>query len=243
MNKEEFIQDYIANRLSVEEKARAEKLLQSDAELQELYEMHQEMTAAFKLSNDKALKKRLQTLDDNREEEVIPLSPQKNNFTVIKRIAVAAVFIVGAFFAINQFTGNGDVFDAYFEICPNTYLPVTRGTTSQDAQFEAFTLYESNAFQSAEIAFEKLLKNEENSSIRFYYAMSLMNQEKYELALNELNSLTNTTFEYQAESLWYSALMHLKNKNSATAKEQLQKLQKLNSDYKQKEIMAILEKL
>lgn len=243
MNKEEFIQDYIANRLSAEEKARAEELLQSDAELKELYELHQELTTAFKVSNDNALKKRLQALDENRSADTIPHSTQKNNFNILKRVAIAAIFIVGAFFAINQFTGGNAMFDGYFEVCPNTYLPVTRGTTSPNAQFEAFKLYESGDFESAEIAFQKLLENDSNTSIRFYYAMSLMNQEKYDLALNELNSLTNTTFDYQVESLWYTALIHIKNKNSAAATKQLEKLQKLNSNFKQEEINKILEKL
>ncbi len=243
MNKEEFIQDYIANRLSAEEKVRAENLLQSDAELKELYEMHQELTVAFKISNDKALKKRLQALDENSEEANISHSSPKNKFNFIKRIAIAAIFIVGAFFAINQFAGSNTMFDTYFEVCPNTYLPVTRGITSPNTQFEAFKQYESNDFESAEIAFKNILAKDANTSIRFYYAMSLMNQEKFELALNELNSLTNTTFDYQAESLWYAALIHLKNKNSATATKQLEQLQKLNANYKQEEITTILEKL
>ncbi|MEM6722223.1 MAG: hypothetical protein AAF611_23045 [Bacteroidota bacterium] len=244
MNKEEFIQDYIANRLSEEETARAETLLKSDAELQALYETHQELAAAFKISNDKALKQRLQALDSTSDEpELTSNVKKKNNFKIFSRLAIAAIFIVGAFIVFNQFTASEDLFDSYFEVCPNTYLPVTRGTTNQDVTFEAFKAYESTNYLQAEIAFKGLLANEDNLSIRFYYAMSLLNQEKFDLALNELNTLTTKTFDYQAESLWYAALIALEKGNSEAVKNQLGKLQELNPNYKSAEVQKILEKL
>jgi len=243
MNKEEFIQDYIANRLSDAEKTRAEVLLKTDAELQELYEMHLDLTAAFKISNDKALKKRLQALDDADEMAEPTTVPKNTNFGMLRRIAIAAIFIVGVFIAVNQFTARGDVFETYFEVCPNTYLPVTRGIAKQHSSFEAFKAYESANYAAAATAFEQILKTENNPNIRFYYAMSLLNQEKFELALNELNKLTSEIFDYQAESLWYAALIHLKNKNTETVKNQLEQLQQLNPTYKSAEIQKILQEL
>ncbi|MGH1387056.1 tetratricopeptide repeat protein [Kordia sp.] len=243
MNKEEFIQNYIANRLSEADKVRAEELLKTDVELQELYETHQEMTAAFKLSNDKALKKRFQELDAIDTSETTTHEAKKFNFGMLGRIAIAAIFIVGAFFAINQFSSDGGVFESYFEVCPNTYLPITRGTTTQDAQFEAFKAYESGNYLKAATAFKNLLASDNNSSIQFYYAMSLMNQEKYDLALQELNNLTKENFDYQIESLWYAALIEIKKKNVASAEKHLQTLQQLNPTYKKEEIEMILEKL
>ncbi|WP_298512556.1 hypothetical protein [uncultured Kordia sp.] len=239
MNTEEFIQDYIANRLSDEDKARAEELLQTDTEFRELYESHLELTAAFKISNDKALKKRLQELDAN----TTTVSTKKLNTGIIRRIAIAAIFIIGAFFAINQFTAEGDVFDTYFEVCPNTYLPVTRGTATQDVQSEAFKVYESGDYQKAAKAFKDLLATKNNLNIRFYYAMSLLNQEKYDLALNELNSLAQHNFDYQVETFWYAALIHIKKEDNEAARGQLEKLQQLNPNYKSDEIKVILEKL
>ena len=242
MNKEEFIQDYIANRLSEEDKVRAEELLKTDVELQELYETHQEMTAAFKLSNDRVLKKRLQELDALDTSETTTSGVKKFNFGMLSRIAIAAIFIVGAFFVINQFTASDTIFVSYFDACPNTYLPVTRGTTTQNAQFEAFKYYESGDYLKAEKTFKDLLASENNFNLRFYYAMSLMNQEKYDLALNELNKLTTITFDYQVESLWYAALIQIKNNNKETAKKHLQTILELNPKYKLEEIKTILEK-
>ncbi|MEM6684493.1 MAG: hypothetical protein AAF617_01760 [Bacteroidota bacterium] len=245
MNKEELIQDYIANRLSDAEIAQAESLLKTDAEFQELYETHLELTAAFKISNEKALKKRLQALDtiDTTKITETPQQKSKNTFTLVRRLAIAAILIVGAFIAVNQFVAQGDIFDSYFEVCPNTYLPVTRGTTNEDATFEAFKAYESGTYDQAALAFKQLLATDNNPNIRFYYAMSLLNQEKLTVALNELNAISNQTFDYQSESLWYAALIHIKKDNSAAAKTQLETLQNINPAYKSVKIQDILAKL
>ncbi|KAB8152684.1 tetratricopeptide repeat protein [Kordia sp. TARA_039_SRF] len=243
MNKEELIQDYIVNRLSDAENAKVEALLTTDSEMQELYETHQEMATAFQLSNDRALKKELQALDATISSNEETEKKGNRNLTIFRRIAIAAIFIVGVFVVMNQFSGNESLFENYFEICPNTYLPVTRGTSTQEATFEAFKAYESNDFAQAETAFKTILDSEENHNIRFYYAMSLLNQEKTDLALNELNKLTSQTFDYQAEALWYTALIYLKNKNTEAAKNHLQKLQQVNPDYKSEAIQNILSQL
>ncbi|MCH2194455.1 hypothetical protein [Kordia sp.] len=245
MNKEEFIQDYIADRLSDEDKVRAEELLKTDVELQELYESHLELTAAFQISNDKALKKHLQELDANTI-EATDNGTKKSNFGMLKRIAIAAIFIIGAFFAINQFSANGDIFDSYFEVCPNTYLPITRGTSSPDATFEAFKSYESGNYLKAEKAFKDLLSSDDNPNIRFYYAMSLLNQEKSGLALKELNILTrntNANFDYQLESFWYVALIQFQQDKLEDAVKNLQVIQRVHPNFKAEEIKSILEKL
>ncbi|PTX63483.1 hypothetical protein C8N46_10183 [Kordia periserrulae] len=243
MNKEELIQQYIANRLSDVEKANVEALLTTDAEMQELYETHQEMATAFQLSNDRTLKKDLQALDATISSTDKLNKQGKRNFNVLYRVAIAAIFIVGAFFMLNQYLGKDTMFETYFEVCPNTYLPVTRGNSKQEATFEAFKAYESNDFAQAETAFKTILAGEENRNIRFYYAMSMLNQEKTDLALNELNTLTSQTFDYQAEALWYAALIHLKNNNTTAAKHLLEKLQKVNPAYKSEAIQSILSQL
>ncbi|EDP95598.1 tetratricopeptide repeat protein [Kordia algicida OT-1] len=241
MNKEEIIQDYIANRLSEKEKLKVEALLKTDEELQEIYETHVTLAEAFKLTKSAEIKERLQELDANE----VNATKKKWNFGMWSRIAVAAVFILGIFYTITQLQSNDDFYELYFEKCPNTYLPVTRGNTTQDLQIQAFIAYESNDFTKAVKLFEKLLQTsaKDNLDIQFYYAMSLLNQEKYELALNELNTLTNTTFDYQAESLWYAALLQLKSENTAIAKKYLLQLRELNPSFKSEKVGMILEEL
>ena len=138
---------------------------------------------------------------------------------------------------------NGNLYESYFEICPNTYLPVTRGNTTQDFEYEAFKAYENNDFATSENAFRQLLATENNHNIRFYYAMSLLNQQKFDAALQELQTLSNENFDYQVESLWYAALIQIKKDKKEDAKQYLSKIQQLNSSYKTDEINSILARL
>jgi hypothetical protein len=237
MNKEELIQDYIANRLSEKDKLRVEALLETDLELKEMYTTHKEVAAAFQISKSNEIKKRLQELDATET------SSGGNNFMQgkFRRIAVAAVVIFGLFYMMTLLRSSDDIFESYFEVCPNTYLPVTRGNTIKNLQFEAFKTYESNNFVASELAFYELLKTTADPNIKFYYAMSLLNQNKFDSALEQLNSLHKERFEYQVESLWYAALIQLKKNNTESAKKHLTYIQQLNSNFKSDEIKSILD--
>ncbi|WP_430409784.1 anti-sigma factor family protein [Kordia sp.] len=239
MDKEDLIQNYIANRLSEQEKTEVETLLETDLELQALYETHTEMAAAFQLSKSKAIKKRLQALDAQDTSSETQSFLQRN----YNKIAIVAVLVIGVFFMINVLKSNGDLYETYFETCPNTYLPVTRGNNQKDAQFEAFKAYESNDFKTAETNFHKLLETTSSPAIKFYYAMSLLNQDKFDMALAELQLLNTKTFGYQVESLWYTALIQIKNKDIESARQHLTTIQQLNKDFKSEEIQSILDTL
>ncbi|WP_420572286.1 anti-sigma factor family protein [Kordia sp.] len=239
MNREEIIQDYIANRLSEEEKMKVEALLETDVELQEMYETHTTLAEAFKLTKSDEIKARLQQLDRN---EVIPTKKQVTR-RMFARIAIAAVFIFGIFFTVNQLQSTSDFYESYFEVCPNTYMPITRGNESESLQFEAFKAYENKDFKTAETTFTTVLETTNDLNITFYYAMSLLNQEKHDEALAALIPLSKKTFDYQVESLWYTALIQLKNKETEAAKKNLFTLQQLNSNFKTNEIQSILSSL
>lgn len=239
MNKEEFIQNYIANRLSEEEKEKVEALLKTDVELKEIYEGYKEMAVAFRLSKTEALKKRFQEIDEQST------TTRKTRFALSKwsKIIVAAVFILGVFFMVRTLQSKEDLYASYFEICPNTYLPVTRGEEAANPTFEAFKAYENNDFKTAASQFEHILKTSDNKNIRFYYGMSLLNQEQYDLALEQLFLVNKESFDYQLESLWYTALIKLKKQQKNHAKQILTAIQQLNSDFKSEEIKTLLEQL
>ncbi|MEM7105656.1 MAG: hypothetical protein AAF502_21135 [Bacteroidota bacterium] len=241
MDKEELIQDYLANRLSEEDKVLVDNLLKTDREFQKLYASHLELSMAFRISSEKALKKQLQELDASMTTESLDNNIKKSNFGLLRRLAIAAIFILGVFIGIDQFRADNDVFDSYYEICPNTYLPITRGETNTGKEYEVFKAYENGYYATAETNFEEILRSKNDLNIRFYYAMTLLNQDKYDLALAELKTLTDQTYDYQIESLWYAALIQIKKQDYNVAKEYLLKLRSLNSSYKSQEIPSILK--
>lgn len=236
MNNEQLIQDYIANRLSEKEKAYVERMLETDLDFKSDFETHKNISKAFKISEAKSLKERFQELEKKSPK-------QKSLFQRYKHLylAVASVIIIGFFY--NQFsTQTGDeLFNSYFDIAPNTYQPITR--TENSTNNDAFIAYENGNFLSAENKFETQLKTTDNPNIRFYYASSLLNQSKLDLALKQFQILNQLNFDYYDESLWYTALIYVKKEDFNNAKEYLSRLNNKKSEFKIEERKQLLEKV
>eukprot|EP01093_Parvamoeba_rugata_P006433 TRINITY_DN2014_c0_g3_i1.p1 TRINITY_DN2014_c0_g3~~TRINITY_DN2014_c0_g3_i1.p1 ORF type:complete len:238 (+),score=50.77 TRINITY_DN2014_c0_g3_i1:585-1298(+) len=237
MNNETLIQDYIANRLSTNQRAEVEHLLETDSEFKAEFESHKDMAVAFKISEAESLKRRFQELENT-------LPKEKSTFKTVKyaAFAIASVLVIGLCYNIFNTTTGNDLFEDYFEISPNTYQPVTRSNNS-DKDNTAFIAYENGNYELAENKFETLLKTSENPNIRYYYASSLLNQSKYDLALEQFQILNKIDFDYTDESLWYTALIYIRTEDYDNAKAQLKRLNSKNSVFKTKERKVLLEKL
>ncbi len=95
----------------------------------------------------------------------------------------------------------------------------------------------------AENEFETLLEINNNPNIRYYFASSLLNQSKYDLALEQFQILNQLNFDYNDESIWYTALIYIRTEDYDNAKAQLKRLNSKNSVFKAKERKVLLEKL
>lgn len=235
MNKEQLIQDYIANRLSEKDKAIVGHLLKTDSDFKAELESHEEISMAFKISEADNLKAQFQRLE---------ASPQnKNSFKKFKYVylAIASVLVVSLFYNTFRSPSGNQLFNSNFDVYPNTYQPVVRSNTSNDNK--GFVAYENGDYLTAEQEFANLLNASENLNISFYYAVSLLNQAKFEEALTEFKSLNTNTFDYNAESLWYSALIHIKNENYIKAKENLNEMNRLDFGFKSEERDVLLSEL
>jgi len=235
MNTERLIQNYIAHRLSEDDKAKVEHLLESDSAFKTEFESYKDMSIAFKISEAESLKKHFQELEGRPKKQTF----KRSNYLYL---AIASMVVLGVFYTVFNTPSSDELYDAYYSISPNTYQPVTR-TNDSLKNNDAFVAYENRNFARAEHEFETLLKNTKNPNIRFYYASSLLNQSKYDLALEQFNILNQIDFDYSDESLWYTALIHVKKDDYEHAKAQLTKLNAKNSAFKTKEREALLESL
>jgi tetratricopeptide (TPR) repeat protein len=238
MEKEQYIQQYISGKLTDADKKVFEKLLETDIAFQKELKLQQDLVAAFKLQEAREIKATLQDLEFKNINQV----NKKTSFSKVWYLAIASILLVGFFLTNNTTPSGEDLYNSNYSVYPNTYLPITRGNI-ENTSLKAFVSYEKGDFESAELAFEKLLQMEANPDIQFYYALSLLNQFKYDLALSELSPLTQMEYDYQAESLWYSALIHLKNEDFKNAKNQLEKLKNLDTKFKSEETKQLLKEL
>ena len=227
MNNEQLIQRYITEQLNTEERAAFEQRIETDVDFKSEFESHWDIAMAFKISEAQNIKDQLKQLDKDEPQS-------KSLYSRLKYLyfAVASIFIIGIFYTIFNTTSGSDVFHSNFEIYPNTYEPITRSNDVNETN-SPFVAYENRDFIKAEKGFQTRLKHSENSNIRFYYAMTLLNQEKFDVALEQLKNITDSN--YTAEVYWYAALIHLKNENYKKAQSSLEQLKSLHSPYKKKE--------
>lgn len=237
MDSEQLIQDYLKNKLSDEGIKTFNKGLETDADFKNKFEEYVDIQNAFKLSEAQNLKEQLNDLEPKH----LPLSKKLFNNKYLN-LAYAAVLVIGLFFVFNSKTNTNQLFNDYIDTYPNVYQPITRGQEKNDS-YKAFQAYENRNFNAAEIQFSELLKTDTNPNLQFYYAMSLLENNKLDLALSQLKNLATKKHEFTAEVQWYSALINLKNKDLEAVKTHLNTLKKSDSSFKTEEAEAILNKI
>jgi len=234
LNTDQHIQDYLHHRMNPEERKYFEKLLKEDESFQNKFEEHKSVFNAFKINEAKKIKAKLNA-HEVRE------SSKKRFISKPVIYAIAATFIVllGMSVYFNFF--QQDFYNQYFEPYPNVYQPVVRGSSQNSTT--TFQYYENSAFEKAEHGFKALLDVEEDPNLRFYYALSMLNQNKFAEASKEFEKLGSVDFEFSAEVLWFHALAELKLDHYDKAKTLLSTMNKRNFSFKTIERNEILEKL
>ena len=227
---EELIQRYFSNSLSKEEAQKVAHLLKTDSSFKTLFEEHNDLHNALKHQEKKELKTFLNEVDRKSSSPYTIWSKYK---AII--IAVASCFVIGLLYVFT-FNHNDDLFETYFEPYPNVYSPVVRGEATSLAK--AFKAYENGNYPIAEEAFKDLLDSDPN--LKFYYAMSLLNQDKISEASMVIADLKTETHKFLPETFWYDILILLKQEKYLEAKDVMVKLQKLDPDFKKKELKELL---
>ena len=145
--------------------------------------------------------------------------------------------ILGISLFFNLF--NQNIYDQYFEIYPNVYEPIVRNSSENPEK--AFVYYENQNYEKAQSAFKSLIQINENSNIRFYFALSYLNNNQPEKAILEFKKIKNSNFDFRAELLWYQALANIKLNNYAEAQTLLSQLISDYPNYKTQETKNLLE--
>ncbi|WCO01988.1 hypothetical protein [Psychroserpens ponticola] len=236
MQHEELIQKYFNNTLTPDESKEVSKRLETNSEFQTLFNEYKDVQTAFQLNEKETLKDYLSTLDQKAIPFYKRLLTNKLLLTTI-----ASCLIIGVFY-FNSKNTFSDLFETYYDSYPNVYQPVIRGNEI-NKNADAFKAYENEDYLNAEQAFKIALEANDDDNIRFYYVMSLLNQNKTIQAKHILDTLKTKEHNFLAEVYWYSALIAIKDKNDSEAIQNLNTVKKLNSNFKANEIIELLNKL
>ena len=232
-NNEALFRKKILGLLSAEEERLFDLQFSDNSDFREQYFVYKEMMEVVIVAEKKALKQKLERLNQSKKKKLKLWLPLAASFILL--IGLASIFYS---------RDTNDLYDTYFDTYPNLILPTTRGGQENGGILEkAFFNYDRRQFEEANRAFETYLQNNKDSRISFYQAMGLMNSRKLEEAKKILVSVEkseNESFEYMQETRWYLALLYLREGNKENAVKLLETNKAKESDFKLEETDDLL---
>lgn len=235
MDKEYLLNGYFENSLTEDEKIAFQNLLESDATFLEEFNFRKNLKTAITRNNRSELKEKLKQHENKTNKPIFQLN---------WKYAAAVVLILsfGTYFLVNDFQNQESLYAVYYETYPNTISPVVRAEpTDGTLEERAFQAYENKKYKEAVILFSELYDSIQKEYAVFYKAISLIEIDDDMQAIETLK-LTDWSEEYKAKSLWYLAMVYLKQDNKSQAKITLEELMN-QGNYRQEEVKELLGKL
>lgn len=165
------------------------------------------------------------------------------------KYAVAAMIIgVGSLYStwyLSNHQKGDELFAANFSLLENNEETVRAGsndaeilTWEQKANYD----YQQQNYASAEVNYEKSLDNTpDNSKVMLFLAISYLNNDKPEKAIELLAKKIPETEKYNDDVQWYLALAYLKTNQKGTAKLLLEGLKNKKGYYGEKAEMILTQ--
>ena len=223
MDTEDKFEKYILGQMTDAEKVEFEKELENNPLLKEQLEL--EKAIVGQIRNRAFVDKQINTAKrEIQRGKIIRLV----SYSVSSIAALFLVFLVVQ--GVMQNRKYEQLYASNFTTYTNDYLGsdvMYRGDADVDSlQLIAMKAYEIKDFTFAELQFIQILLTNENPEIRFYLAMSQLENKKIKEALKTMQMLYNQPIEYRyyEQTRWYLALVNLKLHHKSEAKKYLDEL-------------------
>lgn len=239
MTNQDLLYLYFSKSLTAEQEIVFKKLLETDAEFKAEFEYETSLKKAIKSHESDVLKAKLQDFERT-------LNSQKRtsfNYTYLA-VAASIVLLVG-WFGYNAFFGTNysNLYNANFSQYPNTVYTITRGNDVNTTEREAFVAYETQNFETAIDKFNAISETTAQNYIPFYKAQAYLGLENTDEAKAIFTQIVKgDSSNFVPESIWYLALIAIKEKDGKQAKRYLEKLI-ANYSYNQAKANLLLDKL
>jgi tetratricopeptide (TPR) repeat protein len=231
MNEELYIlfENYLSNQLSEKEKIDFENQLQNDASIRKKLTIYKELNGFLenKFSQESIdFKKNLETISKsnftaNKKSETKVISFKPYYFA----IAASIVLAFGTWFMMQNSMPNYNEYnqheDAYF---------TERGDIIKNLKL-AQEAFNAKNYPEAITNFEIVLKSHKRPEIEFYYAVSLLEVNKFTESEAIFDNLKSGKSIFKDKSTWYLALVNLKQKKYEETKEFLKQIPEDAEDY------------
>ncbi len=230
-------EQYLGNEMNLEDRAAFEKKLLEDTYWKESFELYQQThqflktkfsgeTAAFK-QNLKQIA--LENQSNKNSSKIVPMYS--------KWFAVAATVVL--FCSIWFFMQSNE--PKYVEYNQHEKAYFTARSEGVAILKEAQDAFNTKAYESAVGYFEQIPQANRNEEINLYYAIALLEVNKFEQAETLLQAIKSGNSVYKEKAIWYLGLSKLKQKDYSSCKQLLEVLPESADDYNKAQ--EILEKL
>lgn len=267
MEQDNFINDqlerYLNDQMTPEEKLAFEQEIAQSPELQELIELHQQVTVLddeagwitfegdvneikekiplFEDEETKAFSKKLRAIQNDQK------GTSRGKSTVWRRLAVvsgvAASILLALFLTIK---GGTDLDQLYVENSSWDELPslTVKGDPVQE-RAEVEQLFEQKKYAEVitNVRDISLKSNETDLALILYQGVAQLELDQYENALNSFAELTNSNTIDHHKGYWYTAMVYLKQGNKELLVESLEVVAANPTYYKHEEARALLKEL
>ena len=235
MDKSDYVIKYFEGTLSKKELEVFNTLLISNNEFKEDFEFQKELRATLVLNDREELKKEIQDWDKTTDKRSL-----KSWFVAASIIAILTVPSLWYFGQTNL--SNEDLYATNFKPFKNVVYPIVRGQNSDDLKAKAFIAYEAQNYEEALNTFDVLLNTDNDSTILFYKAITLLELNKNDIAISIFTNNHNIPNILKAQQQWYLTLAYIKTNKNSKAKSSLKELID-DGSYKKKEAEQLLKHL
>ena len=236
--KQRLIERFISGRLTADEKRQFNAFL-IDPGFKEEVNFHKEVMETVKYREDKRFKDLLKEEEEAIEKEESGFVSKR--FPTWGRIAsIAAMLLIILICWQVMDRNDNNLFADYFEPYENTLYPVEKSESIGNIKENTFFLYERGSYEKTLSGFEKLLSEEENDDIAFYYANALLANEQIEKAIPILQKIIlNNQSKYLIRAKWLLGLALVDQQEYLEAKQILESIQ--NDPFLKSEVERLLD--
>ncbi len=241
--KYELFEKYCSEELSINEKARLDKLIDEDEvvkkEFQIYQELHSHLDSQFNTEEEQmALSDSLKKIGNdyfakqsNKEVEkpIKTKTPQKSKVIKIPTWAYAVAASVVLFFGIYFLSQSDPTYNDFASI-PELSI-MERGEGEENIKNAENAFNSKNYAEAEKYLFELVSKDPTNAEYNFYYAISMLEQNKYTKATAIFEKLYRGNSVYKHRAQWFEALNQLKQKQYDQCAKLLQNLPAEAEDY------------
>ena len=241
MNEELYLsfENYLNNVFSVEEKIAFESRLQNDSDIKEKFEIYKEFNQFLKTKFSPETVAFRENLKSIAKESFVENKPKKGKIIQLKTFAyaIAAVFVL--FFGLQIFQDNTPEYGDYNQHEQAHFTE--RGNTIQSLKL-AQEAFNNKKYKEAIKNFEIVIKEYPTPEIKYFYAISLLEDNRFADSNLVLNNIIKGKSTYKNTAIWYLALSKLKQKDYKSCKEILLTIPTDYENYNQVEkLLKILD--